>query len=389
MRLLLNPAFLFLLIWGGLGLYSLRLSEVLEPLTGETIYLVLSCILAFCLSFFIYKVLVPKSVFFPCFDLSRNSRQLFLKSTGYKVKMIGLSWFFLSLVELYWAGNFPLFSLLGFGSYINYVDFGIGGLHGFLNAIYLFLICYLFLRARASNMKIYWILLVALLLWPVLLTTRQLILSSFLQILFIYIFTARINVKVVFFVLLSSAFALLIFGYLGDIRSGREHIIEISKPVFEYPDTLPSVFIWVYMYIVTPLNNINHNIVDVEPLYFPFNSIISLLPSFLREHVFLLIGQSDEMNLVSESFNVSSFFKPFLLDFGYIMISFVMFFIASIFMIIMHLSSSKIMHVIIMSIFLHSIVLSVFANFITHVVFVFEMLLVVFVFKIKLKRVNI
>ena len=156
---------------------------MLEPLTGETIYLVLSCILAFCLSFFIYKVLVPKSVFFPCFDLSRNSRQLFLKSTGYKVKMIGLSWFFLSLVELYWAGNFPLFSLLGFGSYINYVDFGIGGLHGFLNAIYLFLICYLFLRARASNMKIYWILLVALLLWPVLLTTRQLILSSFLQIL--------------------------------------------------------------------------------------------------------------------------------------------------------------------------------------------------------------
>jgi oligosaccharide repeat unit polymerase len=336
------------------------------------------------LSFFTYKIAVRKSVFSPFFDLEKNYYQIASKRTSFRINILITFWLCFSILELFDAGNFPFFSLLGVGSYINYVDFGIGGLHGLLNAIYLFITCYIFLKYKVEKRKIYIFILLLLLMWPILLMTRQLLLSCFLQLFFIQLITTKINSKKLF-VLISVVFiALFIFGYLGDLRSGREHIISLSQPTFEYPDYLPSFFIWVYMYIVTPLNNINHNILEISPLYFPYNTIISLFPSVLRESFSSFVGvKGQEFQLVSEAFNVSSFYKPFLIDFGYKLLPFILLILSFISLLVMHAARNKVVYVFILSIMLHNIVLSVFTNFITHIVFVFQMILPILIFKVK------
>jgi oligosaccharide repeat unit polymerase len=138
--------------------------------------------------------------------------------------------------------------------------------------------------------------------------------------------------------------------------------------------------------MVSPLNNINHNIAEIDPLYFPFNSITSLLPSFLRKVVSTgLEIKSHDTELVAEAFNISTFFEPFLKDFGYMLLPFVLVVFSMVSVAVMHKASNKVMYVFILAVMLHSITLSVFANFFTHLVFVFQMVIPIFIFKLKVR----
>lgn len=221
--------------------------------------------------------------------------------------------------------------------------------------------------------------------WPVLLTTRQLLLSYCIQLFFIHLLTTNIDAKKLLKIVLLIIIVFSMFGYLGDIRSGREHMIYLSQPTFDYPNYLPSFFIWIYIYIVSPINNINHNIVEIVPLYFPFNTIVSLFPSFLREPLVTFFGvENYNIKLVTEAFNVSSFYEPFLLDFGYILQAPVLLILSASSMLVMHRAQNKIMYVFILAVLLHSITLSVFANFLTHIVFVFQMAIAFFIFKLRI-----
>jgi oligosaccharide repeat unit polymerase len=323
---------------------------------------------------------------YPYFDVEKYRLQITDFTISKRMKVLMYFWVFCSIIEVIQARNFPFLSLLGIGPYINYVDFGIGGLHGLLNAIYLFLACFYFLRYKADNKKRYLYVLFLLLLWPILLTTRQLLLSYFIQLFFIHLLTTKINTKKVLKLFCIVLLAFSIFGYLGDLRSGREHIISLASPTFDYPDYLPSFFIWVYIYIVSPLNNVNHNVAEIIPLYFPFNIVISIFPSVFRDVITSgLDVKSYNTELVTEAFNVSSFYQPFLLDFGYKLLPFVLLVFSSISMVVMHKANNKVPYVIILAIMLHSITLSVFANFFTHIVFVFQMILSFLIFKLKVR----
>ncbi len=388
MNILSNPSVLFTIIWSVcILLYGTHLSNILEPIKTETIVLVFFSIAAFLLSFLIYFLVVRRPCIYPFFDTKKYGYQFTDKTVSRRIKFLVYFWLVFSMLEVIQATNLPLFSLLGVGPYVNYVDFGIGGLHGLLNSIYLFLSCYYFLRFKAENKNKYLFVLILLLAWPILLSTRQLLVSFCLELFFIHLITTRIDakrlVKLCFFVLI----AVSAFGYLGDLRSGREHIIYLSSPTFDYPEYLPSFFIWVYMYIVTPLNNINHNITEIAPTYFPYNTVISLFPSIFRDGLAEILEVNNySFELVTEAFNVSSFFQPFLLDFGYVFLPFVLLVFSLISMVVMHNARNKIMYVFVLAIMLHSITLSVFANFITHIVFVFQMIVPFFIFKSKLRQ---
>jgi oligosaccharide repeat unit polymerase len=217
--------------------------------------------------------------------------------------------------EIAYFGGTPLLGILGIGPAIVYIDFGIHGFHGLVNSLFFASCVVTFARRLLGSSKGTLLLMLASFGYPIIVMSRQVLISLLLQYMFVYFSvrrpSARVFVRAGFFFIA----AFLIFGYLGDIRSDRDNLIAVAAPSFDYPDWLPSAFIWFYIYICTPLNNVNFNI-NISPNYFPIETAGSLIPSFARDAFLNSMGGSQDWDLVSGNFNVSSLLQSLLTDFG-------------------------------------------------------------------------
>lgn len=379
---LTNPVFLFSFIWIiTLLLYSSQLSYILTPLKSETLLLIWTIVFSFILPYLFYLFTFKR----PVFSLNIKLQDVALdRKVARRVKVLAYVWGGASFFEFLVVGNFPLLSLFGIGRPVNYVDFGIGGLHGLLNACFLFFGGYAFLKYKKTGSKKYLYILFLIMLWPTLLVSRQLLLSLLIQLVFLYLITTRMQFSQYLKLFITMLLIIFIFGFIGDIRSDREHLLKLAQPVYEYPDFLPSGFVWVYIYITSPLNNINFNILGYSPSFLPVNTFSTLLPSFLRDVYYSMFSNTGGVTyLYNEAFNVSSFLEPLLKDFGNIGIIFPIILISTFSIFVFHKAKKNIVYVLMLSVVLHSITLSVFINFFTHIVFCFQMLLIFLVFKVK------
>jgi len=112
---------------------------------------------------------------------------------------------------------------------------------------------------------------------------------------------------------------LLLFGWIGDIRTGRELFLELSYLNVEYPEWLPSGFGWVYIYVTTPIANLANAIeMNIAPS-FTFDFLSGLFPSVIRGLFFNVNvdGFSNEWQ-ISSSFNVGTGFIQIFTSLGYL-----------------------------------------------------------------------
>jgi oligosaccharide repeat unit polymerase len=207
--------------------------------------------------------------------------------------------------------------------------------------------------------------------YPVLVMSRQVLMSLLLQYALIY-FSLRAPSPRIFVragVIFVAAF--MVFGYLGDLRTGRDNIISVGQPAFDYPDWLPSAFLWVYIYVCTPLNNVNNNI-DVAPSHFPLETAGSLVPSFARDAFLDALGGRRQWDLVTDALNANSLLQSLLVDFGVIG--------AIVFTLLCGIGLSRLLRrsrnsaaaFFAMIVMLHGIALSFFANLLFQLVFISE-----------------
>lgn len=217
---------------------------------------------------------------------------------------------FIQLFQFIYFKGFPLLWLLQGGAR-HYMEYGISSLNGLLNAIYLLSTTafYLIYLEKKSRKKFFFLLL--LLVQPLLLISRQLLISIFLQIAcctLIY-YPKRIKKFLLF------AFATLaIFVIVGNSRTGLDHLVQILEPEPFVPTWMYSL-LWIYAYIVTPFNNVNAAIDNIQPFGLPYYELKSLLPSVLRNQLNFDVPDSG-FTLVHQNMNVSSFYLSPLLDFG-------------------------------------------------------------------------
>jgi oligosaccharide repeat unit polymerase len=112
---------------------------------------------------------------------------------------------------------------------------------------------------------------------------------------------------------------ILIFGFIGDLRSGAEAFKELALPTKQYPDWLPSGVLWVYIYVTTPINNLlftAHTFSPLNSLLIP-NTAATLFPSVLRTAIYgNELGQAVSGNLVTAAFNVSTAYLGPFEDYG-------------------------------------------------------------------------
>ena len=217
------------------------------------------------------------------------------------------------------------------------------------------------------------------LLWPLMLITRQLFMSMAVQGILVYFFFNKLKTKNLLLFGVLALSIILLFGIVGDLRSGNsDFFIAIAQPSSNYPTFLPSGFLWVYIYITSPLNNVNFNIHDYPLFNFnPSPLLSSILPSFIRDKISFW-GQSSNFKLVDDLLNVSSMFPNYLSAFGYFGSIFFYFIIGLIFNFIYYKTKRKkvnIKWVFILVVILHNILFSLFVDFFSSLVFIFQIVL--------------
>ncbi|MCA6438692.1 MAG: oligosaccharide repeat unit polymerase, partial [Chitinophagaceae bacterium] len=238
------------------------------------------------------------------------------------IKRIYKFWLFFTFFEILLFKGVPLVSVIIFKQYdLDYKAFGIPTIHGLLNACYYtcvtgFYILFVFTKEKKYRNKV-----ILLLTWPILVMSRAVLLWVLIEILCAYLFFNKVNIKRTFIISISIVLFIIVFGLVGDSRSGESSAFSTSAFVNEkYADIaekIPSGFVWVYLYATTPINNIVLNINNLEPAYSFKYSLNGLMPSFIRNRLF---NENDKYSVVldDDAFNVSSFFANYLHDFGII-----------------------------------------------------------------------
>lgn len=305
---IISPLLYFSVSWSiVLVAYSLYWSELLPKLTIDIV------------TFFIFLISV-------CFILFRYSKSLEFKfeinkqKIERKLKRGGMFCILLFLLEVIAEKGFPLLFIIK-GQFV-YGAFGLPFVHVILYALSSIYICISFLAYKITQNKKFHKYTVFFFFPYVLCFTRSAVIYNFLYILMISFSFKKINLKIIFRTLLLSFIivymSIIAFGYLGELRSGNDnnkiggYIEAISYPTEKFDKTgLSPLFLWGYIYITTPLGNLQ-NTID-SGAYSPCSSVDNaelilyhFLPDIFKKRLFP--NAEEKTKLIVPYFNVSSIF---------------------------------------------------------------------------------
>lgn len=281
--LYINPVVVFLATWGVVFyLYSLQLSLVLLPLTGEFLAMV-SLLAAASVGAFLFGYLGARATRRQHRLPHRDSR--LERDLAMAVKRMFAVAACVFVVTVLAFGGVPLLWTFT-GSDLTYTDFGFPTLHGFFNSLVLItgtVVFWMLLRGvRFRGDRLIFLFCVAV---PIVTLHRQSLVSLLLQCLFIFAALRRGSflqaARGVFLILLGCG---VLFSILGNIRTGNETLADLANLSNE-GDSLPLSVLWLYMYLTTPLSNF----FEVTNLTFAQSyggtSLAGLTPTLIRSLV--------------------------------------------------------------------------------------------------------
>lgn len=293
-------------------LYILYLSDLLEHATLKDVLVTgLSIPLSFLLGYLCAKI-----------ALYRRSNQytvLKVNISLFKSRVIKLTLFFIIIVmiEFVYERYIPLISMIS-GANISHFAFGIPSLHGLLMSLgsLLFTSWFLIYHIEKKRIAIYWMF--SILLLFILLVTRKMLVICIFQTILLSL-TLRKNNKVFVKYFFIALIILLVFGILGDIRTGRELFLSLSHFTIDYPEWLPTGFGWIYIYLTTPLANLINAVQMHIPFTYNLDFMQGLFPSIIR-NVFFEINEDKFGHIwqISGAFNIGTGFIGIYLSFGFL-----------------------------------------------------------------------
>ncbi|WP_394368566.1 O-antigen polymerase [Mucilaginibacter ginkgonis] len=261
------------------AVYTLQWSTIYPALTNQLLYFYLFTFTV-CL---ILGSLIQISVPFKYIQIkpsSNNSKVLFLL-------------YLLYLIESLYSKQVPLLQIASGSFEYSEYSFGIPVLHTFLISFNTFYAIYTF-HQYISSRRTHLILTFILAIFPFfLLVTRSSILHVLLGSFFVYLLSRpNLSIRIV----LKSAIAILIvlflFGMLGDIRSKSEdssYIARISGGTEQFLNSsVPKQYYWSYLYIASPVANLQNNINFTSAPEGDYRSMIvnEFVPTFLTKFTF-------------------------------------------------------------------------------------------------------
>ena len=278
MQFLKNPFYIFILTFLLIGaFYSLHWSLLYPVLSWS---LILFFVFAFGVSLFLGGT------------LDRYNPIEYVNAEKDNVRSIVIILYILTALELIYTRGIPLIMVLSREKY-DYTQFGIPVIHPVIATFTSFYTVYVFHLALSARFKKYVLYLILLLLIPLSIFNRGMFLMTLTSFLFVLLMSSKIiKIKRILWI---AAFVVLIFygfGVLGNYRmvrsSSNEYFWKVSGASEEFMESkIPKEFLWSYMYVTSPLANLQYNIDSNPALNTNIKSFLfcELLPDFISKRV--------------------------------------------------------------------------------------------------------
>lgn len=280
MKKITNPNFVYIITFIiPFLVYTLGWSTIYPSLTAELFgFYLLTFIIAFVIGIFIDKL------------------------TGFSYKpipefrynlVVVLILYFLYALDCLYMGFVPLFAFSGGeAAYVGGTNFGIPTFHVILITFTLFFAIFIF-HQFLSNPKVKLLLLYFACFVPfIFLLQRSNIMYVIIGSGFLFVMSLKsISFKRVAWLTVVMLGAIYIFGYLGNIRSadGDETFIPRNSGATEefMQSSIPKEFYWGYLYIASPVANLQNNINIERNVYSDYSgfAIFELTPDFISKKI--------------------------------------------------------------------------------------------------------
>jgi len=200
--------------------------------------------------------------------------------------------FILLMVEFIYTKGIPLFLVLSGANY-KYEEFGIPTLHPLLATFTSFYTVYVF-HIWLSEKKIKNLInLFILLLFPVLIYNRGMLLISLVSCLIVFLMSIKkVRLRTRIYIAVLVAILLYFFGVLGNYRlvksSSNDYFLEIAGATDSFKNSrIPKSYFWSYIYISSPLANLQNNINENRPEKIKVKDYVSteLIPDFISKRL--------------------------------------------------------------------------------------------------------
>lgn len=389
----ISPFLLMVFIWGvELLLYNMHIISFYNPLNLSALVLFIGVIVAIGIAGIVRRPLKRINA------RRKFSLQDMLSLEQIEKKTQVLTKFFIigTLINIAFSRGVPLMWLLT-GDGRTYVDFGVPSFSGFLNSLYYTTIVanfYLYLKTKEKR---YLKILGLYLIYPILLVQRALIFTLGFELLGMYLLMRRVKLKSIVVAIAISVVVVIMFGVMGNNRSGGDVSEGTEKFIRGYVDDkyvdrmekLPSGFTWVYIYFTCSTNNVIYNIDKIQPLYYPYYTARHLLPSVISRLVFEQRDYEDNyaFDMDDSVFNTFTIYSSYVKDFG-VFLTIVIFFFAGLFFyrIYYNAREENIHYFFMYPTVVMIIFLSVFDDFFLSLPTVFQFFITYYTFKPKKKK---
>jgi hypothetical protein len=284
-RILNNPNFIYICAFIVPFLfYSLEWSALYPRLSAE--------LFAFYLFTFAVCILIGVAIM-----LRKPFHYTAIRETSGNIT-IAIAMYMMYALEVLYSRYIPLFALLR-GDF-NYSEdtFGVPVIHTFLVSFNTFFAIFVF-HQYISTKKLRLLVLFFVVLLPfILLVYRSSILNILLGSLVVFMLgRATISYKLVLKTIAGVMVVFFLFGFMGNLRSGHgdsTYIPRMSAATEEFlSSSIPKEFYWSYLYVASPVANLQNNINYVKKPEGTYRDLIvnECLPSFLTKFI---IGQEEK-----------------------------------------------------------------------------------------------
>ncbi len=376
---ILNPIFIFVGTWLAIiVLYQFELSNWQYNLIDDSYITFIINIMAFTISYLLVYIFKRKKIIQN--NEKKDDKNVIVDFNF--IKKMFIFWIIIEIIETIYSGGIPIIWKL-VGSSKTYASYGIPTVHGLMNSISLIIMLlsyYLYLKENRKNKKLL-LIIGTIILFDLMIITRQVIVSALIELFVIYIF---FNKKIpVYKLLIIVSFLVIGFGLIGNIRTGSDNFIYVSSFKNENINKFLIGFYWVYMYFTMSIANINNAIYLGINQYGLYPIMKNYLPTVFSNIIFENSNIIIPNYLVTKAFNVSGYFINFYLAFGNLGVLI----ISSIYGVLggiitnKNRNESSEKNLLYMSVYIQIIILSFFENHLFYLPSGFQFFLIFLIFK--------
>jgi hypothetical protein len=272
-----NPFFIYIIGFAiAFIIYSFNWSFLYPTLsTGLIIFFTVSFIISFLIGVYFYKKGYYKYRHF------KNTLNI---PFWYTLIVIGF------IAEFAYARAIPLVAIIT-GQEFDYTSFGIPTFHVILVTFTGFFTVQLFNCYMSEKKLKYLFYSLSLFIFPILIFSRGTFLVNLSSIFFVYLISTK-RAKTKIYIVFTSIILiiLLLFGISGNVRSGDKNSVDLNDLILTIGDAkpefvnspIPKEYFWAYLYISSPLANLQYNIDHNKTYNYSLPNIVNYANSQLN-----------------------------------------------------------------------------------------------------------